>query len=110
MQISNKFSPPLLTASFLSVINQSNVGASFLEALRERQTRREAGAQSLRTSLREVAGLPNRAVGLEIKPYFGEKRSKVRSRTILGTASSARSVAGCLPNGVRVLSHRKPYT
>jgi hypothetical protein len=40
--------------------------------------------------LREVAGLPNRAVGLEIKPYFWERRGKVRSRTILGTAQSAK--------------------
>jgi hypothetical protein len=35
-----------------------------IRALREGQTRREAGAQSLRASyVWEVAGLPNRAVG-----------------------------------------------
>ena len=43
-----------------AVINKGKTGASSLEALRERQTRREAGTQSYGPH-QEAAGLPNRA-------------------------------------------------
>jgi len=59
----NSRQPLALTSlSFTVIVEVTHVHP--LEVLREGQTRREAGAQSLRASSKEVAGLPNRVVGL----------------------------------------------
>jgi hypothetical protein len=52
---------PLCSSAHNSLSHRSRVHRllASASALRERQTRREAGAQSLRTSHQEVAGLPN---------------------------------------------------
>jgi hypothetical protein len=55
---------PLALTSLLFTVIVEVTHVHPLEVLREGQTRREAGAQSLRASSREVAGLPNRVVGL----------------------------------------------
>ena len=49
-RIVTTFSPLPLTASFLSVINRRKLAHPLQGVLRERQTRREAEAQSLRAS------------------------------------------------------------